>query len=279
MFSFAKKPLNLIGILRDGFNLYKTSFTSIWRWQLLWLLPMVFLPASSSLNTTGTMNVLTTPLNTPSFSWLMILYSIVVLLITIYGEIFILSRIYNIGTQKPLNAGASLRLAKDKFLPILGGYVITWLILLALFIVAGLIFGLIYFLISLVSSGHSGYSLIIMMTTLMIVIGVFLVILMFFFNLFILLENTKIVQAIKASVQLVWGNWWRTFAVILVPAVVIFLLVQIVNFLVGLVMPRVYVANNIANLCLLTFLYPWFSSVILVQFNDLKLRRLNSQPK
>lgn len=271
MFTFANKPLNIASIFLDSISLYKVSLPNVWRWQLFWLLPMVFLPASS-LNATGTLNVLTSQLNATSFSGLIILYSILVLLITIYGETFLLSRIYNIGCQKPVGTKASLLLAKNKFLSILGGYVAIWLIMLALFIIAGLIFGLIYFVISLVSN-HSGYTLLIMMTALMIAIGIFLGVLMFFFNLFILFENGKIIQSIKESIKLVWGNWWRTFGAILVPVIIIFIVIQIVNFLVGLVMPRVGIANNIANLCVLTVLYPWFNSLILVQFNDLKLRR------
>jgi hypothetical protein len=271
MFTFANKPLNIVSIFLDSISLYKVSLPSVWRWQLFWLLPMVFLPASS-LNATGTLNVLTSQLNATSFSWLIILYSILVLLVTIYGETFLLSRIYNIGSQKPVSIKASLLLAKDKFLSILGGYAIIWLIMLALFIVAGLVFGLIYFVISLVSN-HSGYTPLLMMTALMIAIGIFLGVLMFFFNLFILFGNAKIIQSIKESIKLVWGNWWRTFGVILVPVIVIFIAIQIMNFLVGLVMPKVGIANNITNLCVLTLLYPWFNSLILVQFNDLKLRR------
>ena len=41
MFTFVNKPQNILSTFLDSHHLYKVSLRSIWRWQLLWLLPMV----------------------------------------------------------------------------------------------------------------------------------------------------------------------------------------------------------------------------------------------
>jgi hypothetical protein len=91
--------------------------------------------------------------------------------------------------------------------------------------------------------------------------------------MFILFEQNKTIAALKSSIQLVWGNWWRTFIALLVPVIIIFIAAQIMNFLVALVAPNLSLTTNVANVAVLTVLYPLFNSLILVQFNDLKLRQ------
>ncbi len=270
MFTLAHKPQNFLKVISDSIQLYKACLRTVWRWQLFWLIPMVFLP-SGGLNSGGVTSILSAHLNAPSANGLLIFYSLLALIFTIFGETFLLYKIYNMGIEGDSSNQKSFLIAKNKFLPILGGYVINWLILLAVIIIAGLLFGLIFFLLSLVSGGYTGalYTIIFIM----LIVGAFLITLMFFFNLFILFENNKIIQSIKASIKLVWGHWWRTFGILLVPIIIIFLITQIFNLLMSLVMPRIGIAANISNLCVLTLLYPWFNSVILVQFNDLRFRQ------
>jgi len=99
--------------------------------------------------------------------------------------------------------------------------------------------------------------------------GIFLYILLIFTQFFILLENHEVIAAIKASCNLVWQNWWRTF-LLLLPLFLLSLLFAILMFLLQHKYLYVYAA---INLFISTFYIPLFYCLLLVQFNDLKIMK------
>lgn len=98
--------------------------------------------------------------------------------------------------------------------------------------------------------------------------GLFLLILFFMVQPLILLDNYKCFAALKGSCQLVWGNWWRTFAV--------FAPILLINYLLGFgvtIIADYLFFLLVAGLLFSVFVYPLFYACILVQFGDLKLRQ------
>lgn len=98
----------------------------------------------------------------------------------------------------------------------------------------------------------------------------------------IILDDKGVFSSIGYSARLVWGNWWRTFVVLLVPGL-FFGLVMLVSFLF-VFLPGVFHAGPVVYwiivpvgiiLYLVTLIFmfiPWYTAVILEQYQDLKLR-------
>lgn len=103
-----------------------------------------------------------------------------------------------------------------------------------------------------------------------IVPGVFLFILFTMVVPLILFENKSCFAAIKGSCKLVWGNWWRNFA-IFVPAILL-------NFALSFAMKFIATKSGclwysfIGSGLVSVFFYPLFYACLLTQFGDLKHR-------
>jgi len=61
------------------------------------------------------------------------------------------------------------------------------------------------------------YFLIVMFGSILLIIpGIFLSIKLFYSQYFILFENKSVIESFRSSWQIIKGNWWRTFALILI---------------------------------------------------------------
>lgn len=104
--------------------------------------------------------------------------------------------------------------------------------------------------------------------------GIFLSILLVFAPAGILLDNEGVFSSLKHSAKLVWGHWWRTFAVFLIPGIfnliLFFLFRALTRFVFHLSNYSLwfYVINAIPIL----ILEPWAIAVVIEQYYDLKLR-------
>lgn len=98
--------------------------------------------------------------------------------------------------------------------------------------------------------------------------GVFLSILLMFCMPLVVVDNCGWMGAIKKSCQLVWGHWWATFLVVLIPMLISIFLMAVIT---------VIAQNNqllltVMNVVVMSFFTPFFYAVLLVQFNNLKLQ-------
>lgn len=102
---------------------------------------------------------------------------------------------------------------------------------------------------------------------LLVLPGIFLTILFSMFLPFIIIERQGVVQSFESSARLVWGYWWQTLFVIAIPFILSYLLRNFVRFTPW--------TNQIWLLVIdafiLSFFIPYFYSVLLVQFHNLKL--------
>ena len=125
---------------------------------------------------------------------------------------------------------------------------------------------------------------------LLVIPGLILMVTLFFFWYFILLENQGAVASLKSSHKLVWGNFWRTTAVITVAAVIyvvaLFAIGGILGLVIGVSMFRDPTAEELAagpGVALLVFasvqavltalLLPMWTSLTLILYRDLQLRQ------
>jgi len=105
---------------------------------------------------------------------------------------------------------------------------------------------------------------------LFIVPGIFLSIAFAFYLPFILFENTSILESLKESWQLVWGYWWRVFALMAIPTGVMLAMFELIRFLGG---KENVLAIVLSKILTMTLLLPFFSALVLVLYNDIRLRK------
>jgi len=120
----------------------------------------------------------------------------------------------------------------------------------------------------------------------LVIPGIILMLSLFLFWNAIMLDNKGIIESLKYSHSLVWGNWWRTLAVLTVPLLIAMALYAILMTVLGVNMAMMAGAGNVAPdqaQVLLWFsiaaavvnavIYPLFYAVTVVLYHDLKLRK------
>jgi len=117
---------------------------------------------------------------------------------------------------------------------------------------------------------------------LLVVPGIILVMSLLFYSMLIIVDNRGIIESLKTSHHLVWGNWWRTSTVLTVPAILIMVLYIALGFITGVTaglaggveqatgMP---VTITLFSIAVGTVGGPLFYAIMLVQLHDLKLRK------
>jgi hypothetical protein len=95
------------------------------------------------------------------------------------------------------------------------------------------------------------------------------------------------VDALTESHRLVWGNWWRTFAILSVGVVIIFVIYMIAALIIGLIVPvLIFGGGGTENVLLISLvsglligvlmsllLTPFYISLAIAIYWDLKLRK------
>jgi len=127
------------------------------------------------------------------------------------------------------------------------------------------------------------YILIVMLGSVLLVIpGIILMMSLFFYSILIVVDDRTIFDALKTSHRLVWGNWWRTSTVLMVPAALMLVIYSAIGFVAGVGaglsggveqttgMP---VTVTLFSIAVGTIGGPLFYAIMLVQLHDLKLRK------
>lgn len=123
-------------------------------------------------------------------------------------------------------------------------------------------------------------------SVLLLIPGLILMLTLIFFQVLIVTEDVGIVESLKTSHRLVWGNYWRTAAVITIPIFIIYALIIVVALISGVMMamdapetmadPAAAMNFGVAEAfgaALPAFLISLMYSMYIVQVNDLKLRK------
>jgi hypothetical protein len=116
---------------------------------------------------------------------------------------------------------------------------------------------------------------------LLIIPGVILSLSLSFAFIAVVLDGESALAALKRSHRLVWGNWWRTLAVVSVPMVVVMILYLGLGIAFGatLVMSEgkpasdMLITANLTEAAIGGITAPLIYSIMIVQYHDLKLRK------
>ena len=123
---------------------------------------------------------------------------------------------------------------------------------------------------------------------LLIIPGLILMMTLLFFQVLIVVDDEGIIASLKQSHRLVWGNYWRTTAVILVPFFIMYALIMVVAFAAGFFgaittpemaaapMPQSFGLFDIIMAGVSVLMVPLLDAIFIAHVNDLKLRKSGS---
>lgn len=112
--------------------------------------------------------------------------------------------------------------------------------------------------------------------------GIYLTVVFAIYLPLIITENLNPFNALKDSIELIWTHWWRTAIIIGIPS----FLFMLVNVMIEVYAARwltvphplggeILLFNHLSKFILAIFYFPFFVTLVLIQINDLKLRKPN----
>lgn len=120
----------------------------------------------------------------------------------------------------------------------------------------------------------------------LVIPGLILALSLYLCSTAIMLDNKGIIESLKYSHSLVWGNWWRSAAVLTVPILIAMALYGILMTVLGVNMAMMAGAGNVApDQAQILFwfslaaavvnavIYPLFYAVTIALYHDLRLRK------
>lgn len=116
---------------------------------------------------------------------------------------------------------------------------------------------------------------------LLIIPGIILSLSLSFAFIAIVLDGESALGALKRSHRLVWGNWWRTMAVVSVPVVIVMILYLGLGIILGASLAMsdgrpsrdVLITANLIEAAISGITAPLIYSIMIAQYHDLKLRK------
>jgi hypothetical protein len=249
MFQLASQPQSIGKVLDNAFKLFAGCFKSVAPLALIAalaaVLPAMFMQQSvtgdpASVSGTG-------------MGMFFTIYLVGILIsLMLYNALFY--KVHSISRNEAVDYGQAVGVGLRKLFPVIGAV-------------------LLYILAVIVGS------------ILLIVPGIILMLSLIFYMPLIVCDNQGPIAALKTSHRLVWGNWWRTMTVFMAPAFIYLVIYMAAGMVVG-IMAGVSVSSgeadivssmnlymNLLTIIVSIFGYPFFAALIVVQINDLKLRK------
>ncbi len=239
MFKFSNKTLGLPEIWQGAFELYKETITKVWYISLVMMLVLyidkVLFPAAKYMPVTaGGMNP---ALSLPHYGVGGMLLSVVTSLISLFLLAVMLHRMDKVCEEPNASVKDSVEYILTRYLTLVIATVVVFI---------PVMIGVLLFVLP----------------------GVFIAVLVMFVPFNVIFNDDGWFEAIKKSCKLVWGNWWRTFGVIIVPGIAIAVIQQIISSMFAF-SPLLYL---LVLAVIVAALNPYIYAVALLQFNDLRLR-------
>lgn len=120
----------------------------------------------------------------------------------------------------------------------------------------------------------------------LVIPGIILMLSLYLYSTSIMIDGKGIVEGLKFSHGLVWGNWWRSAAVLTVPVLIMMGLYAILMTVLGVNMAmmakpmgadpsqmQIMIWFSLAAAVVNSLLYPLFYAVTVTLYHDLKLRK------
>ncbi|HMN46419.1 MAG TPA: hypothetical protein PKE27_17710 [Povalibacter sp.] len=246
------QPQTIGGVLDTTFQLYKGSIGKVWILCLLGAiggtLPSLYMVFGGSANPADPLAALGM-MSKPGY-WLANLATIILSLWSM-GAVYL--KVHAIGTDTDMGLGEALTTGLRK---------------VPLLFVTGVLFG-IALAVGLV---------------LLVIPGLILMVsLMLCFNL-VLFEDKGPIAALTGSHNLVWGNWWRTTAVLTVGLIIVMVIYVAVGVVLGVAIPLIglgagdplmvgLISGVIIGVLASVVLTPFYVSMGIALYWDLKMRK------
>lgn len=248
------QPQGVGGVLDTAFHLYKSSLGTVWVIALLTSL-MSLVPTLYwlifGLKDFDLSTIATNPFalyGTPS----MVVTTLLSMVVSIWGFSALLLRQRALGSDEQMSNGEAFQTALSRVPLIIVATILYMLAVVVglIVIVPGIIFGL---------------SLVMFMTLM-------------------LFERKGPIDALVGSHKLVWGNWWRTAAVLTVAFILLMVLYVAVGIVAGIVTPFVGMASgdilvvsmavqSVLGAAINVIATPFSTALMIALYWDLKLRK------
>ena len=248
------QPQSIGGVLDISFQLYKSSIGLVWPLCLLLILAgspqyLYMLVEGTGAFTSTDPSAMFALMARPGY-WLINLLSML-LSLWVLGALFLKMNAIGAGTE--LGTRAALQAAVRRA---------PWMLILSLLFAIAIVVGLI----------------------LLFVPGFILMVSLILGWTVLLLEGKGPVAALADSHRLVWGNWWRTAAILTVGFIVLCVVYFAVGALVGVVLPLMtlsmqdillytLVSTVLMGVVINLLVTPYYVALLLAIYWDLKLRK------
>jgi hypothetical protein len=269
-------PLSASAILgagtRLGLSLFGKLFLVTTALALVQFIPTLIVAPHFGNGTVTPQEMLSAQLGGP-----MVLLQIVCLLVLLLVQAVALSRLDHLATGTVADYPGEIRKGLRVFPSLVGAFLLSFLIGIIAMALAGAIGGLVGLLGALLF-GKVGFVVLLILVMLMMML--YVVMYLIFAQYSIVLEDCGPIQAINRSFNLVYGNWWHVFAVLILGVLCLLAVTIVAAVAMSPVMlmasgpdtGRSLFVSGVMQMVASAFLDPFILSVIYVLYRDLKLR-------
>lgn len=282
LFAPATCPQTYIQLLARSFNLYIHAFKRTFIFSLLFAV-VIFTPRLMSIFLNQPIqSILNISLSHPYQLLLIVIY-----LASLWFFAAIYWRIHCVAINRHESFVEDFKTAAKKILYLVGAafiiflitYLLTWMIILCHWV-------LIYFSVPQQKTIASS-TMIFLTLFIPSFIAFYVATLFIFYFPLIVLENDRIFMALKQSLILVWGNVWRTFSCQITPWIFFLVALIIVKMIFKISVYVYFISFDqmpslsvvILQLIMLAIFVPWSISAMIVQLQDLELRKTVANQK
>ncbi len=247
------QPQGIGGVLDTAFQLYKSSLGVVWPISLL--LAVVGMPPTlywmfsgqpvPDMSNIGAAMGLSDPVS--------IAIGLLSGVLTMWAMSALYLKQHAFGRDEEMSVGDALKVALSRLATLVGASVLFMPV-----VIVGLI--------------------------LLIVPGLILMVSLMMYMALLLFENRGAVDSLTGSHKLVWGNWWRSSAILTVSVILVIVIFMALGLVAAIAAPFAGLAVEdivmmsmigelVFNAVFNVFLMPFFSAVMIALYWDLKLRK------
>jgi hypothetical protein len=254
MYKLASQPQSIKQILSDSFRLYKVAFIRL----VFWALVAGIISVLSQL-ITSTNNIENAVQQSSYTNYHLLLQPLLIIVLSLVPFSAMIFDIHQtMQGSKPTIKTAFLT-AVRKWLPLIGAMVVNFIIMFIVAVVAYFLMMISKFVALLFAAA----------------VAIYLLVSLFAWQPLIVSENQRVFQAFKNSFKIVKSNWWRTFAILLIPGLVVCFINFILGFTFDVLDPnKAHAIWQLVITAIVSMLFmPWLYGILLLQIHNLELRK------
>ncbi|MCG6970643.1 MAG: hypothetical protein LJE85_12825 [Gammaproteobacteria bacterium] len=255
--TLASQPQSIGKVLDDGFKFYLSNVVKILPLSFLAVVtPVIVFILFLGVDTYFGLSSGQLDLATTDFSQLAASFGLSVVIAMILAVIFYAAMFYKLtgeAQQRSIGMGGSLGLGLRAAIPLL---------------ITGILYSL-----------AVGLGMV-----LLVIPGIILMVSLVLYMPAFTMDNAGIIGSLKKSHDLVWGNWWRTLLILSVPVIILIVIMggfgAVIAAFIGYSVTQgeadilqYQIMLEVAQYAVNVFLAPLFPALMIILYNDLKLRK------